>query len=320
MPRQLDPSWQIEPLHYLGIGANLNSYRDRRARGVVINAETKRPVPGLVINITRHRMNGTSKSDSVIRTDSRGRFALTNVPLYGWIHMSLLCPDEKPEHYPLIEAMIQGTPGLDTTMSVPIDYRNCIDKPPVVPINPLSGAEAVIGPIEARFVFPKWQTDLYTWDVPVKGVGAGSADYVWQVTWDIPDSSDGHRPYQLWLIHDWKPGGPRKGSLRDLIAGLKLQPMINCVTCDGAVYADESIDHTNVFATIEDGKLVFVVRGPDAMRRIFPDIPATVHFSRLVFGPAFDEAFQEVVVNCRNSTESPESKRRCDVKPKPQQP
>jgi len=308
IPRQQSPSFEIDPLRYLGAGANPKSYRPRRAHGVVTNVETQRPVPFLAINIRSTRVNGSVASESVIRTDSAGRFVLTDLPLWGSVVMTLHCPDNNPDHYPLIFATVEGTPGIDTTMNVPIDYRHCIDVPPVVPVNTLTGAQAFIGPDEARFVFPHDSTKLYRWDVPVKGQYEGGAEYMWEVRWRIGEGSAGKQPYLLWLIKRWKKGGPRKGSLAKMIDGLRLEPMIDCLTCDGAVYADPETDYKKVFATVEkNGDLVFTIRGADAVRRIFPTVPDTVSFSKTVrqtplpqYGPGDVEESLAVKVSRQN--------------------
>jgi len=308
IPRQKAGAFEIEPLRYLGAGANPNSYRPRRAHVVVTNVETQRPVPFLAINVRRSGVNGSVQSESVITTDSAGRYELTDLPLWGTVIMTLHCPDNNPDHYPLIFAQVQGTPGIDTTMNVPIDYRHCIEVPPVVPVNTLIGAQAFIGPDEARFVFPHDSTNSYYWDVPVKGQYEGGAEYMWQISWQIPDSSDGNRPYLLWLIKRWKKGGPRKGSLAQLIAGVRLEPMVDCVTCDGAVYADPETDYRKVFASVaKNGDLVFTVRGADAVRRIFPTVPDTVSFSKTVrqtplpqYGPGDVEQALAVKVRRQN--------------------
>jgi hypothetical protein len=148
---------------------------------------------------------------------------------------------------------------------------------------------------------------------------------MWEVSWNGPQVRDGEDPFMLWLIKGFKPGGPRTGSLAELIAGTPLEPMINCVTCDGAVFADPKTDHKKVFAAVENGQLVFTIRGREAVRRIFPTIPRRVTFEATVrhvvnreYGPGDAGGSQTVVVNCHNSDSSAASRRRCDVTSKPQ--
>jgi hypothetical protein len=173
----------------------------------------------------------------------------------------------------------------------------------------------------ARFVFPLDKRQSYTRDVPIKGAYPGSPEYSWELGWDRAHYVDGRDPLGLWLVTRWKPGGPRKGTLADLIRGYTLDPMINCTTCDGAVYVDQRRDTNTVFASVERGRLVFNVRGREAVHRIFPALPETVTFSRSVrhipqqeYGPVDSTEVQTVVVNC-NLTGSGQSRRSCVVPP-----
>jgi hypothetical protein len=189
----------------------------------------------------------------------------------------------------------------------------------VVPVNVLSGAQAFIGPDEARFAFPRQASDSYQWDVPIPGV-QGGAGYMWDVSWEIPDNREGTDPFTLWLVQWWKSGGPRNGSLTELIEWLKLRPMIKSTTSSLGVTADPRTDYRNVFATVENGQLIFIVRGADAVRRIFPTIPSKVTFKAIItetpqrnYGAGQVRESQTVIVNCRNSDESPAAEHRCDV-------
>lgn len=309
---------QVEPLRYLGVDADANAYRPRRVHGVVTDYTTGKPLPFLTINV-QHVSNysGTILSDPSLRTDSTGRYTLTNLPLNYAVSLIVPCPDAP--HGAAIQSF-GVMPGMDTTINFPVDFRNCepIVEPPPQP-SPLSGAEAFIGKDSARFVFPVSGAKTYDWDIPTKRAYAGYAQYMWGVQWNIPDSRVGNSPYLLWLIKRWQPGGPRSGTLQQLIAGVRLEPMIECTTCDGAVFADPETDYAKVFATVENGQLIFVVRGADAVRKIFPTVPTTVTFTERIQlpgpeGPEIVDASQEVLVNCRNSSESEEAKRHCDVK------
>ncbi|MEO8910009.1 MAG: hypothetical protein ABI408_07250 [Gemmatimonadaceae bacterium] len=321
MPRIRNTELDLEGLRYLGLDADRNAYRPRRVRGTVTDAVTHRRLPFLKMRVRRNFVYApVIRTESIVRTDSRGRFSLTDLPLAGGVEMMVGCPDQS-HHDSLNVASILVVPGLDTAVNVPIDFRKCIRESPVVPRNILSGAQAFIGPTEARFVFPRQSLSLYVWDVPSKGPRPRGEGYMWDVTWEIPDSSDGKYPITLWLLKPWGSGGLRIGSLKDLITGLKLEPMINCVTCDGAVFEDPGTDHNNVFATVEDGSLVFVVRGAEAVRRIFPTIPATVRFHATIrdspendYGPSATHQGQAVIVNCRNSNVSRAARQRCDAR------
>lgn len=194
--------------------------------------------------------------------------------------------------------------------------------PVLSPQHVLSGAQAFIGPDEARFVFPRQVNDSYEWDVPIPGV-SGGAGYMWEVSWEVPDNRKGIDPAALWLIQWWKSGGPRKGSLTQLIEWLKLEPMIESNTRIGRLDRDRRKDYKNVLATVENGQLVFIVRGAEAVQRIFPTVPSRVTFGASLpyktpprdFGVLTFRRSQTVIVNCRNSDESPGAKNRCDVAP-----
>jgi hypothetical protein len=306
-------TWEFEPLRYLGLDAKPNSYRHRLVYGAFTNAVTNNPLSFLDVNV-----RAKTGSSHVLSTDSAGRFALGRMPLIAFLHVAVGCPDQsRPDSIYGLDFVV--TPGLDTTIDRKIDFRQCFRESREPTVRTLSGAEAFMSATEARFVFPR-RGPNYTWDVPIKGAYAGSPEYMWEVNWDGLQVRDGEDPLALWLMTGWKQGGPREGSLAELIAGHQLDPMINCVTCDGAVFADPKTDHKNVFASVEDGRLVFTVRGRKAVKRIFPVIPATVSFESRVrqiplreYGPGDNQESQRVFVNCRNSDSSAASRRRCDV-------
>lgn len=96
--------------------------------------------------------------------------------------------------------------------------------------------------------------------------------------------------------------------------------MIKSTTSILGVIADPRKDNKHVFATVEAGQLIFIVRGADAVRRIFPTIPSKVTFRAIItetpernFGVSSVRESQTVIVNCRNSEESSPAQRRCDV-------
>ena len=312
---------EVEPLRYLGVDVSPIAYRPRRVQGVVTNEVTGKPIPFLDIMVPRTLNSGINATDSTVRTDAAGRYTLTKLPLNTAMMMVVPCPGQQR---PAQAKPIAVTPGMDTTINISVNFGVCdttaITAPPEAP-SPLSGAQAFIGGDSARFEFPRQSTDTYEWDVPLKGAYADSPEYMWDVGWQIADSLAGKAPYFLSLVQRWKAGGPRKGSLKQLISGVSLQPMIECTTCDGAVFEDPDTDHSNVFATIENGRLVFVVHGAEAVRRIFPRIPTTVTFTQTVrhtplsqYGPGDVSSSQPVLVNCRNSNDSAGTKHRCDLK------
>ena len=320
IPSGSEPDLQVEPLRYVGLDANANAYRKRRLHGVVTDYNTGKPIPFLDIDVRRMLNSGVNVSEPSIRTDSLGRYTVTRLPLNAMLTMNVPC--RRSPHMAWTQPFAV-TAGMDTAIDMRVDYTVCdttvvVQAPPAP--SPLSGAQAFISADSARFVFPVQNTNIYYWNVPLKGAYEGGAEYMWGVRWDIPEGRAGKGPYLLWLLKMWKATGERSGSLKDLIAGVPLSPMLECMTCDGAVYEDPRTDHSKVFATVENGQLIFVIRGADAVRRIFPTIPATVRFEQTVrhgpmsqYGPGLISASQEVLVNCRNSDKSPE-KNHCDLK------
>lgn len=187
------------------------------------------------------------------------------------------------------------------------------------PVNILAGAEAFITADEARFVFPRQANDSYRWDVPIPGVDEGNG-YMWDVSWETPADRNGIDPCALWLIQYFKSGGPHKGSLKSLIEWLRLQPMVKSTKDITGVDRVRRVDYKKVFATVEDGRLVFIVRGADAVEQIFPTIPSKVTFRAIIeetperrWGGGSAREYKTVLVNDRNSTEIAETHRsKCD--------
>ena len=113
--------------------------------------------------------------------------------------------------------------------------------------------------------------------------------------------------------------GPRKGSLTQLIEWLQLEPILKS-TMD--LHRVRRFDRKNIFATVEDGHLVFIVRGTDAVRQIFPTIPSRVTFRATIetskthqhkWGNGSLHDYKTVVVNDPNSPDLPEMRRpKCD--------
>jgi hypothetical protein len=311
-------NWELEGLRYVGLDAKPNSYRHRMVYEAFANAVTHQPLSFLKVNILR----GVGMS-RVYTTDSVGRLSLGTVPFDDLVAMIVGCPDQsRPDS--IYAGDFRTTAGSDTTIKVSIDFRQCFHVSRDEQVWTLTGAQAFISETEARFIFPR-RAASYTWDLPLKGAYPGGAEYMWWLGWAISDARDGKDPLALWLTKRWKSGGPRKGSLDELIAGIPLEPMINCVTCDGAWFGDPDTDHKNVFANVENGQVVFRVRGKEAVRRIFPTIPHTVTFETRVrqvampeHGPGDNEESQTVRVNCSNSDSSAASRRRCDVPPNAQ--
>jgi hypothetical protein len=118
IPRAKDNHWALDSLRYLGVDTDPNAYRPRRLHGVFNNAATGRALSGLKVFATPG-----SKSYALI-TDSAGRFAVEPLPIVGWTILTVPCP-EQPSRQPLMVAQIQSRPGLDSTINIGVDFRQC---------------------------------------------------------------------------------------------------------------------------------------------------------------------------------------------------
>jgi hypothetical protein len=136
---------------------------------------------------------------------------------------------------------------------------------------------ATVTRTEARFVFPFDSTPSYTWNVPGPRAVAGAPLFSWNVAWETPETTAASDyPYGLVLIVRWKPGGERAGPLAELITSDPLQTKSSC-HCSGPVYLAKP--DPGLIASVEEGHLVFSIRGSDAVRRILPIVPDSVEFS-----------------------------------------
>ncbi|MFL5483666.1 MAG: hypothetical protein ACJ8AK_15900 [Gemmatimonadaceae bacterium] len=189
------------------------------------------------------------------------------------------------------------------------------------PGNTLAGAQAFITPDSARFVFPRQANDSYEWDVPISE-DHGGGGYVWDVSWETPADRKGIDPCALWVVQYPKSGGPRHGPLKALIEWLRIEPMVRSTKDLSNVEAVRKVDRKNVFATLEDGRLVFIVRGADAVRNIFPTIPSQVTFRAIIestrtpqhrWGAGSVHDYKTVIVNDPHSPDIAETRRsKCD--------
>jgi hypothetical protein len=191
----------------------------------------------------------------------------------------------------------------------------------LAPVNILAGSQAFITPDSARFVFPRQANDSYEWDVPIHGdPPTGGGGYLWDVSWETPADRTGIDPCGLWLVQYWKSGGPHKGPLNSLIEWLRIEPIVKDTKNLSGFSFGPRVDTRKVFATVEDGQLVFVIRGADAVQQIFPTIPSKVTFRAILddthphrFGSGSSHEYKTVMVNTPNSPEIRETRRsKCD--------
>ena len=317
IPRGSDTAniWELEPLRYVGADAKPNSYRHRDVTVKLTNAVTLRPLSAMEVSTF-----GNLGKPRILVTNSAGRIALGKTPFNGAIGMNAMCPDTANREQVMALNYV-ASPGLDTLVDARVDFRECLRPQPGERVRrTLSGAQAFISDTLARFVFPR-RDSIYTWDIPLKGTYPGSPEYMWQVSWRVPEAKVGEVPFSLWLVTGWKPGGPRKGTLAELVAGRPLEEMIHCRTCDQpAMFSKRDTDRKNVFASVDNDHLVFTARGREAVKQLFPTIPTFVTFDKSVrqvamreYGPGDIEESQNVFVNCRSSDSTAASRHRCEV-------
>ena len=311
LSRQKYPNWEptLFPLRYVGLDAPPNAYRRRKAYAVFMNAVTNRPLSSLELS-----SSGNPNVHNIYTADSAGRVDLGTIPFFGIVVMNVGCPDQSsPDSVNALQFLF--SPGSDTTLISRLDFRQCFHKS--VPYR-LMGAQAFISASEARFVFP-YRPPSENWDLPVRRTNPGTTDYFWTVDWNTSDSGD--NPVALWLEANQEAKGPQVRSLAQLFSHSVLAPMLPCHSCDpSAVYADPGADKRNIFALVEGEKVVFIIRGRDAVRHVFPVIPEVVNFSTMVRHkpagkqelPDIEES-QSVVVNCRSSDSTGAARRRCNA-------
>ena len=317
IPRPEHSLWEpgFFPLRYVGIDAKPQAYHHRRAYAVFMNAVTNRPLPFLKLSARRN-----STEHQLYTADSVGRVDIGAIPFTGIVGLKAGCPDQsQPDSLYVLEFLF--SPGPDTTLSTQIDFRQCFrtSEP-----HRLTGAQAFISPTEARFVFPRLPASDY-WDLPERQTRPGTTDYFWMVQWRNADPH-ANGPIELWLSANQKPKGTEIHSFEELISGRPLDVMFECQTCDEpAVYADPREDHQSVTARIDTGRIVFSLRGRRVVNSVFPKVPKSVTFFRMVrHTPAGKptsleiEESQSVVVNCRSSDSTAASRRRCDLPTNPQ--
>lgn len=120
IPRSTDNHWALDSLRYLGVDTDPNAYRRRRIHGTFVNAVTGRALPGLKVNAA------PGSRSYVLTTDSAGRYTVENLPVVGWTTLTVPCPGTKPTRQPLMVGQIQSRPGLDSTLDVRVDFRQCL--------------------------------------------------------------------------------------------------------------------------------------------------------------------------------------------------
>lgn len=135
----------------------------------------------------------------------------------------------------------------------------------------------MVGRSEARFVFPYDSTKSYSWNVPAPNATGGEPLFAWEASWRIPETpSTRDSPFGVVLVVRWKASGEARGPLSKLIRNDPLQTQFPCHGC-GLVYFART--DSDLFASVEEGRLVFTIRGSAAIRRILPIVPDSVQFT-----------------------------------------
>jgi hypothetical protein len=315
MPRHIQSFWDPDlfPLRYVGLDAKPRAYQHRRAYVRLTNAVTNGPLSFLRLSARRLSPRRNSTKHQIYVADSRGLVDLGGTPFTGIIALRAGCPDQsRPDSIYSLQLLF--SPGADTTLESRLDFRQCFhrDEP-----HRLTGAQAFISETEAQFVFPLR-------DVPRSPTAPGTTEYFWTIALQSQEPDFSH-PTALWLRVTQGPNELAR-SLQDLIAGKPLDVMFECRSCDGgAYYAAPNVDHQNIYAHVDSGRIVFTVRGRKAVNYVLQKAPSAVTFSSTVlyktpvgehisYGQTESQA---VLVNCRTSNSTGASRRRCDAPDNP---
>ena len=119
IPRTKESQWELDSLRYLGVDANPRAYGPRRIRGRFVVAATGKALPGLSVLVER------GPKSSVLKTDSVGGYSLDSLPLMGAVILKVPCPAPS-RRQPLFVAMLPSHPGIDSTIDVRVDLRQCL--------------------------------------------------------------------------------------------------------------------------------------------------------------------------------------------------
>jgi hypothetical protein len=111
--------WQLDSLRYIGLDADAKAYRPRRAHGVFSNAVTGAVLPSLDVTFQ------ASQYAMSFKTDSAGRYTFENLPLNRRLAVKVKCPAGSSTTYTIPNPILSVRPGLDTTLNVAVDLRDC---------------------------------------------------------------------------------------------------------------------------------------------------------------------------------------------------
>ena len=130
----------------------------------------------------------------------------------------------------------------------------------------------------AVFAFPHDTVASYTWDALDGTHYPGDPLFYWEVSWHPAAGRDGVDPAGLSLVVRWVAGGPRTGTLEDMLTSRTVSVETWCAPCTtpAVIVGPDS----GVGYRVDGRQLLFVVAGAAAIRRVFPQPPDTVTLSR----------------------------------------
>ena len=128
IPRTSDKNVELDSLRYLGADANPRAYKPRRVHGAFVTRPTGTPLAHLRFTVHMNR------DSSFMRTDDRGRYEITNLPLMGGVALTVPCQGQpmlagaadKYSSRPIQVALFPSYAGLDSTANVQVDLRRCL--------------------------------------------------------------------------------------------------------------------------------------------------------------------------------------------------
>jgi hypothetical protein len=146
-----------------------------------------------------------------------------------------------------------------------------VNQGPLVP-------KATLSPDLAEFWFPRDTQQRFDRSLPDSIAYAGHPLYSWEVAWEPPAERKGTDPEALWVVVRWEPGRSTPAPLRALLAGTPIEVMTWCTSC-GSPAVIGAQDRAVTFE-VQEGLVVFRIRGRQAIARIFPQRPDTVVLAR----------------------------------------
>jgi hypothetical protein len=149
-----------------------------------------------------------------------------------------------------------------------------------LPLAPALGARAIIGEGAARFIFPIEASDSINWP----GLSQAYLGYLlryWQVGWEKSLSYDrfGEDPDGIFLGLEWQKKRTHQWALANLLRRMSPEVLTFCKPC--GTPAETPREDRAVSAIYEQHRIIILVVGQDAIRRIFPRMPDSVTFSRM---------------------------------------